>query len=91
VLRHDLPLKTADGVTSLARIGAGTAIRRCSFHACGRVLIKSPNPVVEACQFTNGIALQAGSDIGFGLNPGSPTISRSGTTISPTVSLAPTN
>jgi hypothetical protein len=67
VLQHDLPLKTGDGVTSLSRIGAGTAIRRCSFHACGRVLVKSPNSVVEACQFTwsNGIALQAGSDIGF--------------------------
>jgi hypothetical protein len=67
VLQHDLPLKTGDGVTSLTRIGAGTAIRRCSFHACGRVLVKSPNSVVEACQFTyaNGTALQAGSDIGF--------------------------
>jgi hypothetical protein len=67
VLQHDLPLKAGDGVTSLTRIGAGTAIRRCSFHACGRVLVKSPNSVVEACQFTyaSGIALQAGSDIGF--------------------------
>jgi hypothetical protein len=67
VLQHDLPLNTGDGVTSLTRIGSGTAIRRCSFHACGRVLVKSPNSVVEACQFTyaNGIALQAGSDIGF--------------------------
>jgi len=42
VLQHDLPLKTGDGVTSLTRTGAGTAIRRCSFHACGRVLVKSP-------------------------------------------------
>jgi hypothetical protein len=67
VLQHDLPLKTGDAVTSLSRIGAGTAIRRCSFHACGRVLVKSPNSVVESCQFTysNGVALQAGSDIGF--------------------------
>ncbi len=67
VLQHDLPLKTGDGITSLTRIGSGTAIRRCSFHACGRVLVKSPNTVVESCQFTyaNGIALQAGSDIGF--------------------------
>jgi hypothetical protein len=67
VLQHDLPLKTGDGVTSLSRIGSGTAIRRCSFHACGRVLVKSTNSVVEACQFTyaNGVALQAGSDIGF--------------------------
>jgi hypothetical protein len=67
VLQHDLPLKTGDGITSLSRIGAGTAIRRCSFHACGRVLVKSTNSVVEACQFTysNGIALQMGSDIGF--------------------------
>jgi hypothetical protein len=67
VLEHDLPLKTGDAVTSLSRIGAGTAIRRCSFHACGRVLVKSPSSVVEACQFTYscGVALQAGSDIGF--------------------------
>jgi hypothetical protein len=67
VLQHDLLLKTGDGLTSLTRIGAGTAIRRCSFHACGRVLVKSPNSVVEECQFTyaNGIGLQAGSDIGF--------------------------
>jgi hypothetical protein len=50
VLQRDLPLKTGDGVTSLTRIGAGTAIRRCSFHACGRVLVKSPNSVVEACR-----------------------------------------
>src|SRR6516164_7938882 len=67
VLQHDLPLKTGDAVTSLSRIGAGTAIRGCSFHACGRVLVKSPNSIVEACQFTYscGVALQAGSDIGF--------------------------
>jgi hypothetical protein len=67
VLAHDLPLKSGDAVTSLSRIGAGTAIRRCSFHACGRVLVKSPSSVVEGCQFTYscGIALQVGSDIGF--------------------------
>jgi Right handed beta helix region len=66
-LQQDLPLKIADAVTSLSRIGAGTAIRRCSFHACGRVLVKSPDSVVESCQFTysSGNALQAGSDIGF--------------------------
>jgi hypothetical protein len=66
VLQHDLPLKIGDAVTSWSRIGAGTAIRRSSFHACGRVLVKSPNSV-EACQFTYscGVALQAGSDIGF--------------------------
>ena len=67
VLQQDLPLKIADAVTSLSRIGAGTAIRRCSFHACGRVLVKSTNSVVEDCQFSyaSGNALQAGSDIGF--------------------------
>ncbi|HLH94926.1 MAG TPA: right-handed parallel beta-helix repeat-containing protein [Xanthobacteraceae bacterium] len=67
VLQQNTPLKVADAVTSLARIGAGTAIRRCSFHACGRVLVKSPNSMVEDCQFTysSGVALQAGSDIGF--------------------------
>jgi hypothetical protein len=67
VLADDVPLKIADSVTSLSRIGAGTVIRRSSFHACGRVLVKSPNSVVEDCQFTfsSGTALQAGSDIGF--------------------------
>jgi hypothetical protein len=67
LLQQDLPLKTADAVTSLTRIGTGTAIRRCSFHGCGRVLIKSPNSAVEDCQFSysSGTALQAGSDIGF--------------------------
>jgi Right handed beta helix region len=67
VLQQDLPLKIGDSVTSLSRIGAGTAIRRCSFHACGRVLVKAPNAVVEDCRFTysSAIALQAGSDIGF--------------------------
>jgi hypothetical protein len=66
-LQADLPLKIADAVTSLSRIGAGTAIRRCSFHACGRVVVKSPNSVIEDCQFSysSTIALQAGSDIGF--------------------------
>jgi hypothetical protein len=67
VLQQDLPLKIADAVTSLSRIGAGTVIRSCSFHACGRVLIKSPNFVVEDCSFSYSlsIALQAGSEIGF--------------------------
>jgi Right handed beta helix region len=66
-LAEDLPLKIADSVTSLSRIGAGTAVRRCSFHACGHVVVKSPNSVVEECQFSysSTIALQAGSDIGF--------------------------
>jgi len=67
VLQQDLALKAGDSVTSLSRIGAGTAIRRCTFHACGRVLVKAPNAVVEDCQFTysSANALQAGSDIGF--------------------------
>ncbi|MDR3465211.1 MAG: right-handed parallel beta-helix repeat-containing protein [Xanthobacteraceae bacterium] len=67
VLQQDLPLKVADAVTSLSRIGSGTAIRRCSFHACGHVVVKSPNSVVEDCQFSysSTIALQAGSDIGY--------------------------
>jgi len=67
VLQQDLPLKIGDAVTSLSRIGAGTTIRRSSFHACGRVLVKSPNSDVEDCQFTysTGAALQGGTDIGF--------------------------
>lgn len=66
-LQADLPLKIADAVTSLSRIGAGTTIRRSSFHACGHVVVKSPNTIVEDCQFSysSTIALQAGSDIGF--------------------------
>jgi hypothetical protein len=67
VLQQDLPLKVGDAVTSLSRIGAGTTVRRSSFHACGRVLVKAPNTTVEDCQFSyaNGTALQSGSDIGF--------------------------
>lgn len=67
VLQQDLPLKAGDAITSLSRIGAGTAIRRSSFHACGRVLVKAPNTAVEECQFaySSSNALQAGSDIGF--------------------------
>jgi hypothetical protein len=66
-LQQDLPLKVGDSITSLSRIGSGTSIRRCSFHACGRVLVKGINTLVEDCQFTysSGVALQAGSDIGF--------------------------
>ena len=52
VLQQDLPLKAGDSLTSLSRIGAGAAIRHCTFHACGRVLVKAPNTVVEDCQFT---------------------------------------
>jgi Right handed beta helix region len=67
VLQQDLPLRVGDAVTSLSRIGTGTTIRRSSFHACGRVLVKSPNSSVEDCRFTysTGPALQGGSDIGF--------------------------
>jgi Right handed beta helix region len=67
VLLQDLPLKAGDAITSLSRIGAGTTIRRCSFHACGRVLVKAPNTTVENCQFaySTATALQGGSDIGF--------------------------
>jgi parallel beta-helix repeat protein len=67
VLQQDLSLKSGDAVTSLSRIGAGATVRRSSFHACGRVLVKAPNASVEDCQFTyaTGTALQGGSDIGF--------------------------
>jgi Right handed beta helix region len=66
-LQQELPLKVGDSITSLSRIGAGAAIRRSSFHACGRVLVKAPNAVIEDCQFTfsSATAVQAGSDIGF--------------------------
>lgn len=67
VLQQDLPLKVGDAITSLTHIGSGATVLRCSFHACGRVLMKAPNAIVENCQFTfsTGVALQAGSDIGF--------------------------
>jgi hypothetical protein len=54
-------------LAEFSRIGTGTAVRRCNFHACGHVLVKSPNSVVEECPFTYSsmIALQSGSDIGF--------------------------
>jgi hypothetical protein len=66
-LQNELPLKFGDAVTSLSRIGAGTAIRNCSFHACGRVMVKSPDSVIENSQFSysNGVAIHAGSDIGY--------------------------
>jgi hypothetical protein len=66
-LQQDLPLKVADGVTSLSRIGNGTIIRRCSFNACGHVVVKSPNSTVEDCQFaySSTIALQGGCDNGY--------------------------
>ena len=67
VLQQDLPLKVGDAVTSLSRVGSGTTVRRSSFHACGRVLVKAPNSSVEDCQFTysTATALQGGSDIGY--------------------------
>ena len=67
VLQQDLPLKVGDAITSLTHIGSGATVLRCNFHACGRVLMKAPNAIVENCQFTfsTGVALQAGSDIGF--------------------------
>lgn len=67
VLEQDLPLKVADAVTSLSRIGAGTTIRRCRIHSCGRVIPKGPDAIVEDCQFgyTFATALQAGPDIGY--------------------------
>lgn len=67
VLEQDLPLKVADPISSLTHVGQGAQVRRSSFHACGRVLVKCPNAVVEDCQFTysSGPAVQAGSDIGF--------------------------
>src|SRR5260370_17702912 len=46
-LQQDLPLKIADALTSLSRIGSATAIRRCSFHACGRVLLNSPHSPLQ--------------------------------------------
>ena len=66
-LQQDLPLKVGDAVTSLSRIGTGTTIRRCSFSACGHVVVKGPNTIVEDCEFaySSTIALQGGSDIGF--------------------------
>jgi len=66
-LQQDLPLKVGDAISSLTHIGSGSTVLRCSFHACGRVLMKAPNVIVENCQFTfaTGVALQAGSDIGF--------------------------
>ncbi|QPF87628.1 right-handed parallel beta-helix repeat-containing protein [Bradyrhizobium genosp. L] len=67
VLQQDLPLKVGDALSSLTHIGSGATVLRCSFHACGRVLMKAPNAIVENCQFSfsTGVALQAGSDIGF--------------------------
>jgi hypothetical protein len=51
MLEQDLPLKIADAISSLTHVGQGAQVRRSSFHACGRVLVKCPNAVVEGCQF----------------------------------------
>ncbi|HEV2550716.1 MAG TPA: right-handed parallel beta-helix repeat-containing protein [Stellaceae bacterium] len=66
-LASELPLKVGDAVTSLTRIGAGTTIRNSRFHACGRVMVKSPDSLIENNQFSysTGVAIHAGSDIGF--------------------------
>lgn len=66
-LEQDLPLKTADAISSLTHVGQGAQVRGSTFHACGRVLVKCPAAVVENCQFSYsyGPAVQAGSDIGF--------------------------
>jgi hypothetical protein len=66
-LQGDLPLKNGDALSSLSRIGAGTKISNCRFHACGRVMVKSPDSVIENNQFSYscGVAIHAGSDIGF--------------------------
>jgi hypothetical protein len=92
VLAVDLPLKSGDAVTSLSRIGAGTAIRRCSFHACGRVLVKSPSSIIDAA--SSPIPMESRSRraaiSASGQSLDLPTTSPSGTTISPTASPAPT-
>lgn len=66
-LQADLPLKTGDALTSLNRIGAGTTVRNCNFHACGRVMVKAPDSLIENNQFSYScaVAVNAGSDIGF--------------------------
>ena len=66
-LQADLPLKFGDALTSLSRIGTGTVVRNSSFHACGRVMVKSPDSLIENNQFSysGDVAVQAGSDIGF--------------------------
>ncbi len=60
-------LTIADAVTSPSRVGSGTshpALRLPCLRPCDG---RSPNSVVEDCQFSyaSRIALQAGSDIGF--------------------------
>ena len=67
VLKDDLPLKVGDALCSLNRLGAGTVIRNCSFHACGRVMVKSPNSVIENNRFgySSSAAIFVGSDIGY--------------------------
>jgi hypothetical protein len=66
-LQSELPLKVGDALTSLSRIGSGTTVRNSSFHACGRVMVKSPDSVIENNRFgySIGVAIHVGSDIGF--------------------------
>lgn len=66
-LQDELPLKFADSMTSLSRIGSGTVIRNSTFHYSGRVMVKSPNSVIEGNRFSYSpiAALFVGSDIGY--------------------------
>lgn len=66
-LSNDIPLKAGDSVASWSRIGAGAVIRNCSFYASGRVMVKSPNAVIEnnVFSYSPGVAIHAGSDIGY--------------------------
>ena len=67
VLQDDLPLGPGDAVASLSRVGAGTVIRGCTFHACGRVMVKSPDSLIENNRFgySFSAAIFVGSDIGY--------------------------
>ncbi len=66
-LQDDIPLKFGDAITSLSRIGNGTIVRNCTFHMSGRVMVKSPNSIIENNKFSYspGVAIFAGSDIGY--------------------------
>jgi hypothetical protein len=85
-LQADLPLKTGDALTSLNRIGVGTTVRNCSFHACGRVMVKAPDSLIENNQFSYScaVAVNAGSDIGFWAESEFAKASQSGTIASAT-------
>lgn len=66
-LEDEYDLAVGDALISVTHAASGAEIRNCSFHACGRVMVKCPNAIIENNTFgyTGFVAIHAGSDVGF--------------------------